>query len=53
MIKFLFKVRSKKGRSKGVGTSSAEMTNHVLDEELQNKIAENAQLLSLVSKTSE
>jgi ribosomal protein S25 len=35
---------------KGHGVSpNAELTNHVLDEELQKKIAENACLLSAVS----
>jgi peptide deformylase len=34
---------------KGPGVSAnAELTNHVLDEELQKKIAENAHLLSAV-----
>jgi hypothetical protein len=34
---------------KGTGVSpNAELTNHVLDEELQKKIAENARLLSAV-----
>jgi hypothetical protein len=34
---------------KGPGVSpNAELTNHVLDEELQKKIAENARLLSAV-----
>jgi len=34
---------------KGPGLSpNAELTNHVLDEELQKKIAENARLLSAV-----
>jgi len=34
---------------KGPGVSpNAELTNHVLDEELQKKIAENAHLLSAV-----
>jgi hypothetical protein len=47
--KFLFQARPKKGKSKGLGASpNTELTNHVLDEELQKKIAENAYLLSMV-----
>lgn len=43
----LMQARPKKGKMKGPGLSpNAELTNHVLDEELQKKIAENAHLLS-------
>jgi hypothetical protein len=49
MTCFLFQARPKKGKLKGPGASpSTELTNHVLDEELQKKIAENACLLSVV-----
>jgi hypothetical protein len=49
MTYFLFQARPKKGKLKGPGTSpNTELTNHVLDEELQKKIAENACLLSMV-----
>lgn len=45
----LFQARPKKGKVKGPGASpNTELTNHVLDEELQKKIAENACLLSMV-----
>ncbi|XP_021920003.1 protein phosphatase 1 regulatory subunit 21 [Zootermopsis nevadensis] len=45
----LMQARPKKGRSKGPGASpNRELTNHVLDEEFQKKITENACLLSLM-----
>jgi hypothetical protein len=49
MAYLLFQARPKKGKLKGPETSpNTELTNHVLDEELQKKIAENASLLSMV-----
>jgi predicted oxidoreductase len=51
MIYLSFQACPKKGKLKGVGASAnSELTNHVLDEELQKKIAENACLLSMVGE---
>ncbi|PNF18775.1 Protein phosphatase 1 regulatory subunit 21 [Cryptotermes secundus] len=45
----IMQARPKKGKVKGPGASpNTELTNHVLDEELQKKIAENACLLSMM-----